>query len=210
MALSRDPTFDPALRRAVFTALSGDPGADPGADPTDVRGMLRAVGGASTRTRTGIDLTRAAAALGVSRRTVERWVRTAETGQGQRPSPGHAQTLRRVARQAATTRPGRRRALAAARASGAATQRGARMLISGMQGPQTRTYMRDRQTWADLTPDQVQAMLDAYETGGDKGLLGWVSGHWNDRGDGQPGYVEDWMFGQITGVDFQFFEGGGW
>lgn len=210
MALDKDPTFDPQLRATLFTGLTGRTDTNPGVDPDDILGMLRTVGGRSTRTHSGIDLTRAARALGVSRRTLERWVRTEQTGIGQRPSPGHRRTLQTRARQTATTRAGRRAALAPARASAAAVSRGAKLTISGMQGPISKDYMRDRLTYSDLTPEQLQAAFDAYERGGDKGFMAWVGGHWEDRGDGQPGYMEDWRFGQITRIGFEFPDGGGW
>ena len=61
MALGKDPTFDPQLRGTLFTGLTGRTDTNPGVDPDDILGMLRTVGGRSTRTRSGIDLTRAAA-----------------------------------------------------------------------------------------------------------------------------------------------------
>src|SRR5450759_5645794 len=81
-----DLEFGANLRGKLFTALTGNSEADV-TGKGDVRGMLMAVGGSSSKTKSGIDLTKAAAKLGVSRRTVERWVKTAATGQGQRPSP---------------------------------------------------------------------------------------------------------------------------
>lgn len=210
MALSKDPTFDPQLRGTLYSGFTGTTGANPGVDPQDITGLLRTVGGTSPRTRTGIDLTRAARILGVSRRTVERWVRTEQTGIGQRPSAAHRKTLLTRARQTASTKAGRRAALAAARTSQAAISRGAKLTISGMQGPTSKDYMRDRVTYSELTPEQLQAALDAYENGGDKGFMAWAAGHWDDRGDGQPGYMEDWRFGQVTRIGFEFPDGGGW
>ena len=96
------------LRTSLFSMLTGRQADVSGQVGGDVRGMLMAVGGASSRTKSGIDLTRAAGKLGVSRRTVERWVKTAQTGSGQRPSSQHAKTLATKARQAATTKAGRK------------------------------------------------------------------------------------------------------
>ena len=74
------------LRGKLFTALTGRDADVSGQAGGDLRGMLMAVGGASRRTKSGIDLTKAAKSLGVSRRTVERWVKTEQTSAGQRPS----------------------------------------------------------------------------------------------------------------------------
>ena len=100
------------LRGKLFAALTGRQVDVSGTAGADLRGQLMAVGGPSGRTKSGIDLTKAAKGLGVSRRTVERWVKTEQTGDGQRPSPGHAKKLATKARQAATTKAGRKAALA--------------------------------------------------------------------------------------------------
>src|SRR4051794_29802263 len=92
------------LRGKVFNLLTGMQADVSGSPQGDLRGMLLAVGGTSSKTRSGIDLTGAAAKLGVSRRTVERWVRTSQTGTGQRPSAAHLTNLAKQARQAATTK----------------------------------------------------------------------------------------------------------
>lgn len=192
-----------SLRGALFTALTGRTGDVAGDPAGDVVGMLMAVGGPSARTRSGIDLTAAGRALGVSRRTVERWVRAAATGQGQRPSPGHARALARRARQAATTKAGRRAALAGSAARQAVAQ-GARLSITGVQGPISRDYMRQRVTTLDLDPADADAMLTAWENGGDKGFLAWASSHWDQQ------YVDDWRFGDVDAVSLETPFGGEW
>lgn len=187
---------DRRLRGRVFQALTGQAGADvSGAANGDLLGQLRAIGGSSARTRSGIDLTRAATRLGVSRRTVERWVTNATTGGGRRPSPTSARTIASRARSAATSRRGRRDAVQATRRQ--AAQRGARLAIRGRQGP-TRAgkgYIRDRTTIQDLTPDQAAALFDAYERGGEQGFLDWATNYWDAN------YLEDWGFETVDGVD---------
>jgi transposase-like protein len=185
------------LRRTLFTALTGS-------QLGELRGMLLAVGGATTRTRSGIDLTAAARKLGVSRRTVERWVRTAETGRGQRPSPRHAQQLTRRARQAVRSKSGRQAIVATARQQVAA--RGARLSISGLQGPHAagRDYMRRRLTQLDLDPAQAGALLDAYTQGGEQGFLSWATDHWGRE------YLDDWTFGAVETVQVDTPQGGRW
>ena len=98
---------------------------------------------------------------------MERWVKSAsgEGGQAQKPSVTHAQTIARRARQAATTKAGRKAALADRRQ--AMGRRGARLSITAMQGPRDRDYRRLRTVAVDLDPDQLERMIDAYEAGGD-------------------------------------------
>lgn len=187
------------LRGQIFSAVTGQAADVSGRPGGDLRGMLMAVGGPSARTRSGIDLTRAAKALGVSRRTAERW--TAGT---QAPSPGVARTLARRARQAATTKAGRRAALAASPTRQAIASRGARLSITAVQGPHTRDYMRARTTQLDLDPADAQAMLDAWEQGGEKGFMTWATNHW-----GQD-YLDDWRFGDVDDVTVESPYRGGW
>ena len=190
------------LRSKLFSALTGRDADVSGKPGGDLRGMLRAVGGTSARTKSGIDLTAAASKLGVSRRTVERWVKASQTGQGQRPSPAHAKALAKRARQAASTKAGRKAAIAARRQ--AITSRGARLSITGEQGPHSRDYMRPRTTQLDLDPEHAAAMLDAWENGGEKGFMGWATSHW-----GQD-YLDDWRFGDVDAVELERPYGGHW
>lgn len=192
------------IRSKIFTALTGRKADVSGRADGDLTGMLMAVGGPSSRTKSGIDLTKAAKSLGVSRRTVERWVRTQQTGTGQRPSKSHAKSLARKARQAATTRAGRRAALAASPLGRSIVSRGARISISAVQGPHEKSYMRRRTTQLDLDPADAQAMLDAWENGGDKGFMGWATDQWGRE------YLDDWRFGDIDTIDIERPYGGTW
>lgn len=194
------------LRGKLFTALTGRDADVSGQTGGDLRGMLMAVGGASRRTKSGIDLTKAAKSLGVSRRTVERWVKTEQTGAGQRPSAQHAKSLATKARQAATTKAGRRAALAGSSMRQAIASRGARLAITGLQGPHAagRDYMRNRTTQLELDPADAEAMMDAWENGGEKGFMTWATGHWGNE------YLDDWKFDAVDAIDIERPYGGGW
>lgn len=183
------------LRGRVFEALTGRRDVDVSGRGEDVTGQLMAIGGPSPRTRSGIDLTKAARSLGVSRRTVERWVKTAQTGTGQRPSAQHARLVAGKARQVATTQGGRREALASSGARQAVSG-GARLSMRGLQGPRAagRDYVRSRTTQLDLDPADAQAMVDAYERGGDKGFMSWATAHWGQE------YVDDWRFESLDEI----------
>lgn len=180
------------LRSTIFSAITGHDSDVSGKADGDIAGMLMAVGGASSKTKSGIDLTRAAEVLDVSRRTVERWVKTSQTGTGQRPSAGHAKTLATKSRQAATTKKGRKAAAAALRKHVSA--KGARIAVTGYQGPHIgKDYRRHRTTTLDLDPDQAGAMMDAFEEGGEKGFMTWATEFWGEE------YVSDWTFSSEPG-----------
>lgn len=194
------------LRSKIFSALTGRTADVSGKTGGDLRGMLMAVGGPSSKTRSGIDLTNAARSLGVSRRTVERWVRTAQTGSGQRPSATHATSLAKQARQAATTKAGRRAALATSSMRQAIGSRGARLTVDATQGPHAagQDYMRRRVTQLDLDPADAEAMMTAWENGGEKGFMSWATSHWGSE------YLDDWKFGSVEKIELERPYGGSW
>lgn len=194
------------LRNTLFSILTGRQADVSGNASGDVRGMLMAVGGTSNRTKSGIDLTKAASKLGVSRRTVERWVKSAQTGAGQRPSPQHAKALASKARQAATTKAGRKAALAGSPLRQAITSRGARVSIDGLQGPHAagKDYIRKRVTQVYLDPADAHAMMNAWETGGEKGFMSWATTFWDTE------YLNDWTFDSVDGVTIERPHGGAW
>lgn len=148
-----------------------------------VRGMLQAAYGRGPRGG-AVNARAAAQDLGVSPGTVRRWA--AGT---QRPSPAHLKALQSAARRAATTKRGRRGATADFRASARGRQAlrtGDKLRVSGTQGP--RDYPRDREVAVDMSPEDLEAMLRAYEEGGDRGLRDWMEGYLDNN------YVAGWEF----------------
>lgn len=209
-----------SMRDELFRKLTGLPDADVSSGTGgSLRGRLLAVGGASTKTKSGIDLTRAAEVLKVSRRTVERWVRAADTGTGQRPSAGHAKMLAMKARQAATTQAGRKATLAQ---SPLVQQMHAKSVVQvkvkAFQGPAAApfpgepldtSYMRDRSTMVKIEgAEHIQQMLDAYAQHGDKGFQDWMQTTWGGGPGGEPAalYLSDWKFSEVELIDFDFPE----
>lgn len=187
-----------SLRNTVFRAITGLKQADVSGSPDgDVKGMLLSVGGASARTKSGIDLSRAAQALGVSRRTVERWVRTADTGRGQRPSPEHAKSLAAKARQAASTKAGRRQLVKRLGMVEKVTAQGVTVTIAGEQGPRNRDYMRARTVQRDVYGQDAAEMVQAWQDGGEKGFMAWATEFWGND------YVPEWRFETIEAVDIE-------
>lgn len=180
-------------RDQIFQWLTGRSDVDLGSG-RDVAGMLMAAGGPSDRTKSGIDLTRAAAKLGVSRRTVERWHRAAQDGRGQRPSPSHMRALVKAARQASTTKAGRSQWVARQRAN-PRYQDGAHLVIDAYQGPgdSEGEHMRDRKVVHRLERDDIEGFWSAYEQGGDRGVISWLGERGND-------YLAGWRTGEIYGI----------
>src|SRR5699024_3290493 len=174
--------FHGALRTAL-TGRSSQSGSS-------LRDKLLLIGGASKRTKTGVDHARAAAKLGVSTTTVRRWL----TAEGrQRPSVANQRKIGKSARSAGRTKAGRAAMLAGQR------NQGKRKVvdIQAFQGPMrgTTEYHRMRSTQLVLDPDDVEAMLDAYENGGEAGFQSWATQHWGQN------YLEDWGFSDWYGVE---------
>lgn len=191
--MARRKGEQPVSAGQVFTALTGREADVSGQDGGDLRGKLLAVGGASSRTKSGIDLSRAAKRLGVSRRTVERWVKTSEQGEGQRPSKAHAKALRDKSRQAASTKRGRAQESEAIRKK---FSRGTKLNVTANQGPHSSDYMRHRTVSENLSPEQTEAMINAWEEGGEAGFHQWAQAHLDDK------YVDDWKIGQVENIWF--------
>jgi hypothetical protein len=55
-------------------------------------------------------------------------------------------------------------------------------------------YARDRRVATDISPSEIEAMLRAYEDGGDSGLRDWMREFFDDK------YVDGWDF--VTIDDF--------
>lgn len=178
--------LSPQVRNSIFTALTGRGGDVTGGSITD---KLAAAFGPGKR-GAAVNAQAAAKALGVTPRTIQRWVK----GEIRTPKADHVKAITKAARQAASTKAGRRAALAAAEGD-RASKRGATMRIKGEQGPMD--YERkDRWVTLDLSPEQVRAMRTAYEAGGDKGLLGWTTTELDQN------YVADWNIVSLSELKF--------
>lgn len=186
---SHDPSIaqDPQTRSAVFSALSGRQGAEMGSTDSSVRGMLIAVFGTSKRDPSRPDVKAAAKGLGVTTRTVQRWI-AVEGKQRHKPKASTLGKLTKRARQAVTTRRGRAAAVKAARQK---YTTGARVTTTGTQGI-SQDYARPRTVSFDFdTPEMAQSFFDAYENGGEKGVMDFLNSR-ADEGYGVPSwYVEN-------------------
>jgi hypothetical protein len=181
--------------------LTGRTGADvEGSASGNLRGMLLAAFGSSRRDPSRPNVAAAAQALGVTSRTVQRWLAAEGQQRITHPRPETLGAISRLSRQAATTRRGRARALAApqGRVAAQAAKRGMSLRISGKQGidpdPESE-YIRRRATHWHLDPSSAAALQDAWVRGGDKGALDWLASHSDIYG------VSEWTFHDIEGIE---------
>ena len=181
-----------AQSNTFYRRISGRREAD-FADGASLRGMLQAVFGRGPRGG-AVNAKAAAQSLGVSPGTVRRWA--AGT---QRPSRGRLAAIRQAARRVTTTKRGRRAATADFRTSTQGSQAlraGSKIWVSGEQGVggYDQGYARDRRVATDISPEEIDALLRAYEDGGDRGLRDWLKEFFDDK------YVAGWDF--VTIDDF--------
>lgn len=181
-----------AQSNTFLRRISGRREAD-SAEGSSMRGMLQAVFGRGPRGG-AVNARAAAQSLGVSQGTVRRWA--AGT---QQPSPGRLASIRAAARRVTTTKRGRRGATADFRSSAQGRQAlrtGSKIWVSGEQGVggYDQGYARDRRVANDISPEEIEALLRAYEDGGDEGLRRWMKEFFDDK------YVAGWDF--VTIDDF--------
>ena len=189
-------------RNAVFEAFTRQEATPTGAGegaPGVVR-MLRSLysttrsvkaEGGAERMITSISTKEAARRLGVSQRTVQRWIK----GQ-HNPSATVMKKLTTKARQAVTTKRGRTQAVRRAIANQKPTANGVRVRVSGMQGPGSKEYSRLRDIGQKLTPEEFEGLQHAYMEGGDSGALDFLENVLSDK------YVESWNNDYLTGLQF--------
>lgn len=187
--LPRAEQTTPAFRTSLFTALTGRPASDPGQG--DVRSQLITAFGASPRDPSRPDTAAAAKALGVSQRSVQRWV----AGQG--ISPAHRSNVARRARQAMTTKRGRARVLAQTAGAGRPPGRkGQGLFVGGVQGVTSSIAdnYRDRETGVVLSEADLEDLRQTWAEHGEEGAAAWLHQHWDSH------YVGGWHFNQIDNV----------
>jgi N-acetylglutamate synthase-like GNAT family acetyltransferase len=55
-----------------------------------------------------------------------------------------------------------------------------------------------------MDPDAAEAMLNAYEQGGDKAFMTWATNFYDQE------YLEDWGFQTVDSIEIESPYGGGW
>lgn len=191
-----------ARRQALFEALTGrtDHSLDRTA-PTDVAAMLMSRFAYEYRGEQRVNTADAAKFLGVSRRTVQKYLK-----QGRMPDKSPAyKKLRLAIRQQVTRKAGRQATVAEARRKAAASLEkngGVRLKVYGMQGPPPSSkedLRRVRNSYHEISGDQFEQMLDAYVDGGDQAMQDWLQ----DTFAGEGGYLPDWTISSIDRLDIE-------
>lgn len=185
----------PARRAAIFEGLTGttNHSLDRTA-PTDVQSMLMARFAHTYRGEQRVNTRDAAKFLGVSQRTVQRYMK-----QGRMPAGDAHRRLALHVRQQTTRKAGRRSTAEAARARAAEhleKKGGVRLTVHGWQGPPPSSredLRRSRNAYHDVDASQFDAMLDAYVDGGEEGMQSWMQ----DTLGGEGGYLPDWTISSI-------------
>ncbi|MEV6774413.1 terminal protein [Nocardia sp. NPDC051030] len=193
---------DPGRRGALFRGLTGRKSADvsgTAGETPNLKAMLLAAYGPGKRGGE-IDTRAAAKGLGVSQRTVERYVK----GEIRNPKPGTLTKLETASRRAATTKAGRARAIEAMRNSPEGKKLlkyGGSITVTGRQGAEggdgwyirhcARTMPTDLST---IPPDQIDGLWSAYVDGGDKGASDYLHGLADEH------YLNSWTYETISDI----------
>ncbi|MBF6333646.1 terminal protein [Nocardia transvalensis] len=200
---------DPGRRGAMFQGLTGRSGSNvsgTAGDVPDIRGMLRAAYGPGPRS--DINTAAAAKGLGVSKRTVERWLADPSSASKiSKPKPATVAKMAKAARQAATTKAGRKRVMKAMRESKEGKRllkRGGRVRVTGNQGVfgKSAYYIRWRKdvpfppNQAGMTPAEIEGLWTAYEQGGDKAASQWLTDYAREH------YAAGWEFESIERIGY--------
>lgn len=184
------------LQSKFFSTITGRRDANVSGTGGDVRGMLLAAFGPSRRNADRPNTAAAAKSLGVSQRTVQRWL--AGTGrERQRPKTDTMAKIAKRARQASTTKAGRSRALR--QTFGTKLPQGLRMSVYAMQGPGDPGYDRLRTVPFDMDdPNLSKAFLNAWVDGGDQGALQWLA-----KNSADTYQMDEWHFGAVYNVKLE-------
>lgn len=180
-----------AMANTFMRGISGRQEAD-STGASGPRGLLQAAFGRGPRGG-AVNTKAAAQQLKVSQGTVRRWVRGSQS-----PTPEHRKALDAAARRATSTKAGRRSFTSDFRDSAKgkdALNNGAPVWVSGFQGPSEDRadkddYCRDRTVQLRPGPEDIGAMLAAYEDGGERGLHEWLT-QWANTGNN---YMQGWEF----------------
>lgn len=181
-------------RNAVFRFFTGQDYSTVSSSPASMLRYLYA----GKSDRHPIDTKTAAARLGVSQRTVQRWIKGDSN-----PRPELLKKLTDRTRQTVTTKRGRTQMAKRAKASLPGDRR--TLIVHGVQGlsadPQDMGYNRNGNSYIHLTDDEQRGLIDAWGNGGDTGALSYLEGIY-----AQPGRYTDsgtWRFHGVDGMQWR-------
>ncbi len=151
----------------IFTRSREDVDVTGTDDPEALPQKLRALAGEGRRTPHNIDTAEAAKRLGVTQRTVQRWLKGTH-----KPSPKHWGEIREQSRRTDAHKAPRAKTVESHRH---AFSRGGWLTFKGEAGPlrlgKGPSYSRDRSVEVALSPEHADMLLDAYR---DRGVDGAV------------------------------------
>lgn len=177
---------------SFFSVFGGEGKTDKDSSLVD---KLKAIGGSSDRSASGVNITAAAERLKVNPRTVRGWL-----NEGKNPGPKSGKRVTTLARNAERSKIGRKGAVERARAKGSFDGFSS-VHISGEQGPLAsgKDYARQRTIKFNVDEAEMERLQNAYIEGGDaavdleiqgmagtKYLPGWGVSMYGD-GDDDPG-----------------------
>lgn len=189
------PELDPVnqqsaeTREAIFGYVTGRD-AEGALEEGDLRAQLIAAYGTSKRDPSRPDTAAAAKGLGVSTRTVQRWLK-GTTGLTKK----HRAAVASNSRRAMTTKAGRRRVdkasppLSAPRGKNAIVIEGVQGIVSGI----TDNY-RDRTTAVQIHPDDLEDLRAMWLEHGEAGATAFLHQHYSQH------YMEGWHFRSIEAI----------
>lgn len=188
-----DDPLDPITQRnAAFEFFTGQRYEDVTRSP---RSMLQYLYEGKT-SRHPIDTKTAAARLGVSQRTVQRWIKG-----DSKPRPEISKKLTDKTRRTVTTKRGRAQLAKKAKASLPGTRR--TLMVHGLQGLSAdrndMTYNRHGISRIHLSDDEQRGLIDAWGEGGDNGALRFLEGVYDQPGRYEPG----WRFHGVDGMTWR-------
>lgn len=181
--------------RILFEQFTDQTAPDPDRTGTDhVREMLSHKFTHTYRGKETIDTRKASQWLGVSQRTVQRWVKN-----GRMPEGTNHKRLRRSVKRT-LTKEGRKAAVkrSTKRDASYATS-GATIKIHGYQGPPEGpggSYKRSRTTSVPLSGEEYQQLFDAFADKGEAGVQAFLRPHFARR------YTNGWNFDTIDDLTF--------
>ncbi len=174
-------------KKLIFEALTGRKGASISSKEGNAKSMLIAGFGTIRKGETVVDTRKAAKSLGVSQRTVQRWIKGTN-----KPASTHLEKLKTRSRQAATTKRGRERAVKSSSRAQSFAAKGAMVRIEGTQGPGD--YKRKRSTQISLSPEQFEQLMESYAIQGDEAAVKKLENFYSSN------YVDDWSIGAIDTI----------
>lgn len=188
-----DSLHSSTFREEIFRIVTGRNAR--GAGRGDPRAEMIAAYGPSQRDPSRPDTREAAKRLGVSQRTVQRWLKAGRVSRGRAPD------VHRAARQAMTTKRGRQRALRAAQRAGAHASPGRPnqgLRITGTQGVRSSVVdnYRERDANVGFTDADLAELQQVWAEHGEAGASAFLHQHMDQH------YAQEWHMATVDELEW--------